>query len=253
VLARKPSYVSAVTACARVRTAAVSCRARAPCPAANGLAPHSTCPSLGPSSAGASPARRRAVAPSSPSPPNSAVPSPMTTSPTWAIWHRSEAPIDPTSGITGCTRASSRSTSSRRTSGRTPLPPPAMPLTRARSAARTTGTGSGSPTALARPRTVRTLKTSSSSRGSAYDERAPSPVVRPYAGTWRSTTSSTTARSRASRGSTSSARTTGAPYRATATTSSYDSVRPSTTTTVPPVVPVTRTATSGPGHAPRPS
>ena len=147
-----------MTAWASVRTAAASWRARAPSPAANGLALHSTWPSFGPSSAGARPARRSAVAPSSTSPANSARPSPMTTRPTWAIWHRSDAPIDPTSGITGCTRelsmdrpAGSRSPAALRCHR------PRSPFTRASRAARTTGTGSGSPTALARPRTVRTL------------------------------------------------------------------------------------------------
>ena len=111
-------------------------------------------------------------------PENSASPSPIIARPTCAIRHRSAAPTEPERGITGCTPSLSIPASSCATAGDAPEPPAQMPLHRTARVARVSSTLNGSPTAVARPRIVRS---ENSAPPSATDSvtREPRPVVTP--------------------------------------------------------------------------
>jgi len=113
------------------------------------------------------------------SPSSSASPSPISVSPTWASMHRSEAPTEPLRGTHGCTPALSSAASPSAIA--TPAPEPAAhsPLQRTAIAARVRSVASGSPTAMARPRTVRSENAAASSPATRSSTREPRPVVRP--------------------------------------------------------------------------
>ena len=103
-------------------------------------------PSFGPSSRGASPARRSPSAPGTTSPPIRTRPRPRRGSARWASGARSPlAPTDPRLGTAGSTSASRRAISASMICGRTPECPRARVLARSSNIPRTVSSSSGSP------------------------------------------------------------------------------------------------------------
>ena len=163
-------------------------------------------------------------------PSNSASPSPMRVSPTWASMHRSEAPTEPVRGMHGWTPALSRATSPSAIASLAPDPPAHSPLQRAAIAAREISAGSGSPTDMARPRRVRSENSAPVAPSTWSTTRGPSPVVRPYTGVPASAARRTTAAAARIRSRASGAMATPAPPRAMSATVSGASGDPSSTT-----------------------
>ncbi len=142
-----------------------------------------------------------------------------------------EQPSDPYSLTTGVIPADSSPAISSAVSRRIPVWPVARVESRSSISARTTSRSTSGPDPAACDRTRERWSCSRISAGMCRVARAPKPVEIPYAGSVAAASFSTTARAWSMAASASSVSPTGAPSRATATTSAMD-IGPTSTCTV---------------------